>query len=176
MGLRFLIIFESRNIERERERAEFPIKPFISTGWLVGVQWRAAIRRCLTFNVTDPKSYSLLYRSSTVARYLSVYVLNRNRLTMQLLPTPAPPKITSRIRSKSAIASGMGVTLLLVAASWPSLLMLDACEGVVEPFFCRCDGELSGLCCWMMVAAFTTTFLNQLLYFRYGLEKKKKMQ
>lgn len=59
--------------------------------------------KLLTFNVTDPKSYSRLYRSSTVARYLSLYVLNKNRFTMELLPTPAPPKITNRIRSKSAI-------------------------------------------------------------------------
>jgi hypothetical protein len=56
---------------------------------------------CLTLSVTGPKSYSRLYRSSTVLRYLSVKVLKRKRLTMQLLPTPAPPRITNRIRSWS---------------------------------------------------------------------------
>uniref|UniRef100_A0A1B0B3I9 Uncharacterized protein n=1 Tax=Glossina palpalis gambiensis TaxID=67801 RepID=A0A1B0B3I9_9MUSC len=44
-------------------------------------------------------------QSSTVARYLSVYVLKRKRFTIELLPTPAPPNTTSRIRSKSAMFS-----------------------------------------------------------------------
>lgn len=77
----------------------------LSPLWLT--EWVPTTRiyndRTRTFNETAPKSYSRLYKSSTVARYLSLYVLNRNRFTMQLLPTPAPPNITSRIRSTSDI-------------------------------------------------------------------------
>lgn len=53
--------------------------------------------------VTGPRSNSLLYRSSTVLLYLSVYWLKRNRFTMELFPTAAPPKTTSRILSWSHI-------------------------------------------------------------------------
>uniref|UniRef100_A0A1B0AB05 Uncharacterized protein n=1 Tax=Glossina pallidipes TaxID=7398 RepID=A0A1B0AB05_GLOPL len=69
-------------------------------GYTQYIRWLATRSESSTQTVSSEVSIS-----STVARYLSVYVLKRKRFTIELLPTPAPPNTTSRIRSKSAMFS-----------------------------------------------------------------------
>lgn len=59
-----------------------------------------------------------------MARYLSVYVLNRKRFTIQLLPTPTPPRTTRRMCSESAIDKDNYPYFHRVEQKWPQIVKI----------------------------------------------------